>query len=128
MGRASPPTLLPSGWLATRRPTPYPPTLNALLLPYPTPRVSRTLVPGAFFALFYTWIFKLVVYLHKSRFSEKRVSVERSYVRAAGACRLYPCHNVRILPRVYLPIWVVMGAPLTFRAAVRTPPPGRRHP
>ena len=34
MGRASPPTLLPSGWLATRRPTPYPPTLNAPMLPY----------------------------------------------------------------------------------------------
>ena len=40
VGRASPPTLLPSGWLATRRPTPYPPTLNAPMLPYPTPRVS----------------------------------------------------------------------------------------
>ena len=37
-----PPTPLPSTWLAERGATPYPPTLNPLLLPYPTPRVSRT--------------------------------------------------------------------------------------
>jgi hypothetical protein len=41
-----PPTPLPSTWLAERGATPYPPTLNPLLLPYPTPRVSRT--QGAF--------------------------------------------------------------------------------